>query len=154
MRFLCFLCDVMFLPSSNSESNEFILCHLWPPFKPVSHPKRKPSEADFVWRRGARELTQFSPKAETKLSGLCSEDKGSGPCPPAEGDGRGNCPNPVPQRRNLSLRPHGLRIFRFAASGKAQPLRRSSSSHRNRCRWISAGAQVGVISRWWCFQLW
>ena len=24
-------------------------------------------------------------------------------CPPAEGDGRGNCPNPVPQRRNLSF---------------------------------------------------
>ena len=32
-----------------------------------------------------------------------SKIKGCGPCPPAEGDGRGNCPNPVPQRRNLSF---------------------------------------------------
>lgn len=72
-------------------------------FKTVSPPKRKPSGADFVWRRGARERTQFSPKAETKLSGLCSEDKGCGLARLPKGDGRGNCPNPVPQRRNLSF---------------------------------------------------
>lgn len=36
-------------------------------------------------------------------------------------------------------RPHGRHIPRFAASGKARSFCRSSSSHRNRFRWVSAG---------------
>ena len=41
-------------------------------------PPREPSEAGRVGRGGARERTQFSPQAETKLSGLC-DDEGKAP---------------------------------------------------------------------------
>ena len=34
-----------------------------------------PSEADPVGRGGARERAQFSPQAETELSGLCDDEK-------------------------------------------------------------------------------
>ena len=40
----------------------------------MAGPPPKPSEAGSVGRGGARERAQFSPQAETELSGLCDDE--------------------------------------------------------------------------------
>ena len=56
------------------------------PVSLLARPKGAPAAPRAVGRGGARERAQFSPQAETELSGLCDDDnggripRGSGPC--------------------------------------------------------------------------
>ena len=47
-----------------------------PPVSLLARPKGAPAAPRAVGRGGARERAQFSPQAETELSGLCDDDMG------------------------------------------------------------------------------
>ena len=66
-----------------------------------ARPKGAPAAPRAVGRGGARERAQFSPQAETELSGLCDDDnegripRGSGPCGSRIPRGRRSAAQPV-----------------------------------------------------------
>ena len=71
------------------------------PVSLLARPKGAPAAPRAVGRGGAREQAQFSPQAETELSGLCDDDnggripRGSGPCGSRISRGRRSAAQPV-----------------------------------------------------------
>ena len=122
------------------------------PVSLLARPKGAPAAPRAVGRGGARERAQFSPQAETELSGLCDDDnggrilRGSGPLweqNPPRPPGGGDQPlrDAGPRRLGYSALRGASKIFvkNSALDGNFFPLPCVSTGKRSRCSPESIG---------------